>query len=258
MHADQPLADRDDIVAIDEAHLDVDLGKFRLPIGPRVLIAEAPDDLEVLVHPAHHQDLFEKLRRLRQGVKGVPDQPAGHQEVPGPFGRALAEHGSLDLPEPVVVKVLTDESRHLVADLEPLLHLGPAQIDVAIDQPGLLVGLALPVGLEGRGPGHVEDLELVHDDLDLAGGQLGVLQPLAAGANRAAGERRPTRNGPSGRADGPPAEPPGRKPTASAPRGRADRRTPGFRDRDTTGPSRPERPFCRHLSIEARRSCLSS
>ena len=43
-------------------------------------------------------------------------------------------------------------------------------------------------GLEDRGLGLVEDLELAGHDLDLAGGELGVLRPVGAGADLAADE----------------------------------------------------------------------
>ena len=48
----------DDVVAVDKAHLDIDLRKFRLSVGPRVFIAEAPHYLEVFVDAAYHQNLF--------------------------------------------------------------------------------------------------------------------------------------------------------------------------------------------------------
>ncbi len=40
-------------------------------VGPRVFIAEAADDLHVLVAAGHHQDLLEQLRALRQGVEAA-------------------------------------------------------------------------------------------------------------------------------------------------------------------------------------------
>ena len=58
----QPLDQRENIVRSDERHLQVDLGMFRLAVGPKVLVAQAARNLEVLVEAGHHQDLFEELR----------------------------------------------------------------------------------------------------------------------------------------------------------------------------------------------------
>ncbi len=59
----------DDVFAVDESHLHVELGEFRLAIGTRVFIAEAAHDLHVLIATANHQKLLEELRRLGQSVK---------------------------------------------------------------------------------------------------------------------------------------------------------------------------------------------
>ena len=63
------LEERDDILLVHEAHLAVDLCKLGLTIGPEVLITEAFRNLEVAVESAHHQQLFKRLRALRQGIK---------------------------------------------------------------------------------------------------------------------------------------------------------------------------------------------
>ena len=47
MRVDQPLHHRHHLVAIDERHLDVDLGELGLAIGAQVLVAEAAADLHV-------------------------------------------------------------------------------------------------------------------------------------------------------------------------------------------------------------------
>ena len=50
----------------------------------------------------------------------------------------------------------------------------PAHVQVAIGEPGLLAHLAVALDREGQHFGRRQDLEAVHVDLDLAGGQLGV------------------------------------------------------------------------------------
>ena len=55
------LAELHHVLAFDERHLDVELRRFVDAIGPRVLVAEDPRDLEVLVEARHHQDLLQLL-----------------------------------------------------------------------------------------------------------------------------------------------------------------------------------------------------
>ena len=84
----QRLAEREDVLLVDEAHLDVELGELRLPVGAEVLVAEAARDLVVALHAGDHQQLLEQLRRLRQRVPVPGLQPDRHQEVAGALGGA--------------------------------------------------------------------------------------------------------------------------------------------------------------------------
>src|SRR4030095_4239585 len=52
-----------------EAHLDVELRKFRLAVGAQILVAKTTRDLKILVESGNHAELFEQLRRLRQRKK---------------------------------------------------------------------------------------------------------------------------------------------------------------------------------------------
>ncbi len=75
---------------------------------------------------------------------------------------------------------------HLRAQLQALEHLRAAQIHVAIAQPVLLGNLiVLDIQHEGRSFGAVEDGQLLAEDFDLAGGQVGIDGTLRAAANAA-------------------------------------------------------------------------
>ena len=65
------LGDLDDVVLLDEGHLEVELGELGLAVGAQVLVAEAAGDLVVALEAAHHQQLLVELRRLRQRVPGA-------------------------------------------------------------------------------------------------------------------------------------------------------------------------------------------
>ncbi len=88
---DEVLHRADDVLVLDERHLDVELGELGLAGGAEVLVAEAAGDLEVAVEPGDHQHLLVELRRLRQGVEVARVDPAGDEEVAGAFGGAPAQ-----------------------------------------------------------------------------------------------------------------------------------------------------------------------
>ena len=85
--AAQPADQIDHVLLIDEGHFHVKLGELRLAVGAQILVAEAAGDLEVAVEAGHHQQLFELLRALRQGVELARMHPAGHQVVARAFRR---------------------------------------------------------------------------------------------------------------------------------------------------------------------------
>ncbi|CAB4345593.1 unannotated protein [freshwater metagenome] len=74
------------LILVDESHLDVELRKFGLTVGPEVFVAEAARDLEVALVARHHQQLLEELRRLGQRVPVARVHPARHEEVSCAFG----------------------------------------------------------------------------------------------------------------------------------------------------------------------------
>src|SRR5690606_271346 len=93
-HAFEQVAD---FFLVQERGFAVDLGKFRLAVRTQVLVAEALGDLVVTVETGDHQHLLEELRRLRQREEFPGIDPRRHQVVTGALGRALGQHGRLDI-----------------------------------------------------------------------------------------------------------------------------------------------------------------
>jgi hypothetical protein len=81
------LTESEDVVLLDEAHLDVELGELRLPVSPEVLVPVAPGNLVVALHPSDHEQLLEQLGALREGVPRARGKSRGHDEVPGALRR---------------------------------------------------------------------------------------------------------------------------------------------------------------------------
>ena len=104
---DDFFAKRDHVVLVHKRHLNIELGELRLAIRAEVLIAIAAGDLVVPLHACDHQQLLEKLRRLRQRVPGSGRKPGGNQEVARALRRGARQRWRLDLEEVVAVKDAT-------------------------------------------------------------------------------------------------------------------------------------------------------
>ena len=80
-------------------HLQIDLGKFRLPVGTQVFIAEATHNLKIFVAPGDHQNLLEQLRRLRQRIKRSWLHPAGDEIIARSLRRRSRHERRFDFKE---------------------------------------------------------------------------------------------------------------------------------------------------------------
>ena len=168
----QPVDDLQNVVALDEGHLDVDLGELGLPVSSQVLVPEAAGHLHVAVVAGDHQDLLVDLGTLRQGVEAPGVHSTGDQVVASSLGRTAAQHRGLDLEKSVLVEVVACRLGHLVPQHEVLLKLIPAEIQKTVFQPQFLVGQLDGGRFERRRLALAEDHQPYRLDLDLSGGQL--------------------------------------------------------------------------------------
>src|SRR3990172_5451063 len=182
---DELLHEDQHVLPIHERHLDVYLGKLGLPVGPQVLIAEAPHDLEVAVKAGHHQELLEELGRLRQREELAGVEPGRHQIVPGPFGGAPGQRRGLYLDEAMPVEEGSDHLGCLMADAEISLQRRPAEVEIPIGEAELFAHGPLLIQGKDRGPGLIEDERFGGRHLHLAGLQVHILGPGRAAANLA-------------------------------------------------------------------------
>ena len=172
---DEPLHHAEDVVLRDERHLDVDLGELRLAIEPQVLVAEAFDDLKVLVEPGDHVELLEQLRALGEREELPRVHAAGDEEVAGAAGRVLHHHRRLELEEARLVEVAARRLVNAVTDAQRALERGATQIEVAVLEALLLVRVDAVGNLEGGRVALVEDRHLDDLHFDFARRQARVL-----------------------------------------------------------------------------------
>ena len=113
------------------------------------------------------------------------------QEVARALGGRLEQRGGLDLGELGVVEGLAHGEGEVAAHLEVGHHLGTTDVEVAVAQAHVLGGVDAVLDLERGGLRGVEDLELVDEDLDVAGGHLLVVLALGTLAHDAGDLDRP-------------------------------------------------------------------
>ena len=170
-----------------EGHLQVNLGELGLAVGAQILVAEAARDLEVAVHAGDHEDLLKQLRRLRQGVEFAGMDAAGNEIIARAFGRGTRHEWRLDFKKSLAGEILASGEGDFVAHLEVVLHLGTAQVEIAILEADFFVGDCVVGWRERRNPGLIQDTQFVGDDFYFAGGHFGIDDVFAAEAHLADG-----------------------------------------------------------------------
>ena len=171
----EALADGHDVVLVHKAHLQVDLGELRLAVGAQVLVAEAAGDLHIAVKTGEHQQLLIELRGLRQREEAAREHAGRHQVVARALRRGFDEVRRLDLDKAVLVKIVVRHLDDLVAADDFALHVGPAQVEIAVFQAGILLDVGVLHDFERRGFRLCQHAQFQDLQLDVAGGQVRVL-----------------------------------------------------------------------------------
>ena len=170
----EPFERVQDVFLLHERHLAVDLGELGLPVCAQVLVAEAFDDLVVAVESADHQQLLERLRALRQGVKLPGVHARRHHEVAGPFRRGLDQVRRLDFDELLAVEVGARFDAQPVAQHQVPLHRLAPQVEVAVLHAQVVASVRRVFDGKRRRLAHVQHFKGRDVDLDFARGQLQV------------------------------------------------------------------------------------
>jgi hypothetical protein len=82
-----------------EGHFQVELRELRLTVATRVFVTEAARNLEVALNPCHHQQLFELLGALGQGIELSGVDARRNKIVARSFGCGFEHHRCLDFDE---------------------------------------------------------------------------------------------------------------------------------------------------------------
>ena len=175
----QLLGQREHVLLLDEAHLEVELRELERAVGALRLVPPAARDLVVAVEAAAHQQLLVELRALRQRVERPRLEPERDHEVAGALGRRARHRRRLDVEEAALVQEAPDRAHRARTNALQILHSRPAQIEVAVADAQPFVDV-LVVELEGQHLARGEQLERLDRELDGARRELVVARRLAA------------------------------------------------------------------------------
>ena len=159
-----------DVAFADEGEFHIELCELELAVGAQRFVTEAARDLVVAIEAGHHQDLLEQLRRLRQRVELARMHARRHQEVARAFRRGLGQDGGFDVLEITRVQPLAQRGDQLGAGAHHALHLGAAQVQVAVFQSRFFARIFM--GVERQRFGLVEDGDFGRHHFHLAAFQL--------------------------------------------------------------------------------------
>lgn len=174
--ASHALKHLEDILLLNERHLTVDLSELRLTVGTEILIAETLHDLEITVETAHHKQLLESLRRLRQSIELPLIHAAWNDKVARALRSRLDEHRSLHLKETLRVEIAANLESHAVAKLKIPADTLTAEVKVTVLHTDVIATVRLILDSERRSDRRVEHHKTAHDNLDVAGRNLGILR----------------------------------------------------------------------------------
>ena len=146
------LLELEQLLAIGEGHLDVELRDLLDAIGAEILVPEADRDLVVAVEAGDHRQLLQDLRALGQREEAPVVQPARDDEVARPFGGGLEEDRRLDVEEPGRLHVAADDPDHLCTQPDVPLQPVTPQVEPAVTESQRLVDpLLVELERERRG-----------------------------------------------------------------------------------------------------------
>ena len=181
----QAFNQAEDILFLDKAHFQVELGELRLPVGAQVFVTEAAGNLEITFHTADHQQLLQLLWGLGQRVKIARMGPAGNQVVACSFRRAFDQDRRFDLQETVTVEIVPDVFHCLVTQPQVVLHLWPSEVKIAVAQTQAFVRVNVVRDVERRRERLVQNRQPFHHYLHLTGGQSRVFRAFRSESNGA-------------------------------------------------------------------------
>ena len=121
------------ILLFDKAHLQIKLIEFaRTSISTAIFVAETWRNLEIAIKTGHHNQLFELLGGLRQGIEFSWMQPRWHQKITRPFGRRCGQNRRLKFGKALIDHAGADRLDNLRTQHDIGMWAATAQIKITV------------------------------------------------------------------------------------------------------------------------------
>ena len=156
-------------------HLAVDLCELRLTVSTKVLITETLGNLEVTVETGHHQQLLQRLRRLRQGIELSRIHTTGYHEVTGTLWRGTDQNRCLHLNEVLAIEEIANQDGHTMAQFEILTNSLTAQIEITILHTDIIAAIGIILNGERRCQTLAQHIQFLYQNLNITRRHLGIL-----------------------------------------------------------------------------------
>ena len=194
-HAANDRLDRGEHVVLgDETHFQVELIEFAgRAIGAGVLVTKARRDLEIAVETGDHDQLFELLRRLRQGVEFSGMQPRRHQIVTRAFRGRGGEDRRLEFEKALCLHLSPQQIDDRAALHDVLVQMLAPQIEEAIAEPDVFGVIVLAEYRHRQIGGPPQNLDLADVNFHRPGRQIGVVGAVGAPPHLAVDAHHPFR-----------------------------------------------------------------
>ena len=172
------------VFLLHKAHFAVDLCKFGLAVRTQVFVTETFHDLEITVETGNHQQLLQRLRRLRQSVELSGIHTGRHDKVTRPFRRRVYQHRSFDFQESMLVQIVTHLESHTMTQFQVLADGVAAQIQITVFHTQVVPPVRIVFNRERRSHGSIQDIQFRNDDFDLTGRDIRVFAGTFANGSR--------------------------------------------------------------------------
>ena len=166
------------IVYTGEGHFDIQLRELQLPVCTGIFVAETARNLKIPVYAAHHQNLLELLRRLRERVEFTGIVPTRHEDIARTLRSAIHQDRCLDFKEAVLVHIVACSECRFVPHRQRRLHCRTAQIDEPILHPNVFRDFHVVFHRERRRFRRIQNAQRIHGELNLTRGQFRINSAL--------------------------------------------------------------------------------
>ena len=153
------------IFLLHESHFAVYLCKFRLSVRTEVFITETFYNLKIFVHSAHHQKLFESLRRLRKCIELPFVHTARHHEIPRSLWSRFDKNRRFHLYKALLREIVSYFLCDFMSENKFVLHWISSNVQISVFHAKLLTAVGFIFDGKRRQHRFIQNCEFFYQNL---------------------------------------------------------------------------------------------